>query len=410
MSPSWFKKRGYAHFDVPVGPSFAYSAERPNFVAQHSFLPLIHFTKSVKRYKAHKRKVEIKPRPIMYASHKDACILSCYASKLAEAIEKIYAEKDLHKNVIAYRKLGLSNYHFAREAMQFAVNNHPCMVLAYDVTKFFDTLDHKLLKARLKKLLTVDELPPDWYSIFRFVTRFNYVDYDDLKSHSIFGARINERKRQPIATARELKAAGIPIHTNRGGIGIPQGTPISSLLANLYLIDFDIEMAAHAREVGGLYRRYSDDILFICQEIHAEKAEEHVDFMLSKERLKISHDKTEKTIFAPGSNEAAQYLGFRLQATGASIRASSMSRQVRRMKWAVKRTFLKGENAVASGSAKKVYTKKLYRRFTKVPLRNFISYGMNASEALSSPQVSRQVKRMEKRFLVLIRDYKKSRP
>jgi hypothetical protein len=45
--------------------------------------------------------------------------------------------------------------------------------------------------------------------------------------------------------------------------GIPQGSPISDLLANIYLVDFDCEIQSLVSSVGGVYRRYSDDILII---------------------------------------------------------------------------------------------------------------------------------------------------
>lgn len=410
MSPPWFRKRGYKHFDVPVGASFARGAQIPDFVAAHPFSPLIHFTKSVKRYKPKKGMVETKPRPIMYASHRDACILSYYGMKLSVELERQYASNDLSSNVIAYRRLGKSNYHFAHEALEFAIKTQPCIVLAYDVSKFFDTLDHKLLKSRLKRVLACDELSDDWYAVFRHVTQFKSVEYEHLKLHPIFGRRIAERQIRPIATLRELKQNGITIKINRSGIGIPQGTPISSPLANMYLLDFDIAMAAHAREVGGLYRRYSDDILFICQELHMNTAGDHIEELLKIEKLEISPDKTEQTSFRPGSPKAAQYLGFRLHPTGASIRPSSMSRQMRKMKWAVKRAFIKGNNAIAMGTSTKVYTKKIRKRFTKLPVRNFSSYGARASLELSSTQVALQVKRLEKKFHKMVHDHTTSPP
>lgn len=50
------------------------------------------------------------------------------------------------------------------------------MVLCFDITGFFDNLDHAILKRRLKELLGVTELPPDWYAVFRHVTRFSRVE------------------------------------------------------------------------------------------------------------------------------------------------------------------------------------------------------------------------------------------
>lgn len=83
MLPAWFRKRGYAHFDMPVGEAFAASVTSANFVARHSFSPLISFVKATKRYKKANKQVSWKRRTIMYAAHRDACILSYYASLLS---------------------------------------------------------------------------------------------------------------------------------------------------------------------------------------------------------------------------------------------------------------------------------------------------------------------------------------
>ena len=45
--------------------------------------------------------------------------------------------------------------------------------------------------------------------------------------------------------------------------GIPQGAPISSALANIYMLDFDLKVKNFVGE-NGIYRRYSDDMVVVC--------------------------------------------------------------------------------------------------------------------------------------------------
>jgi RNA-directed DNA polymerase len=71
----WYASSGYKHLDVQVGEAFAVQTKNPDFVACHSLLPFIKYTKRVKRYKRKEGKTLYKERPIMYASHRDACIL-----------------------------------------------------------------------------------------------------------------------------------------------------------------------------------------------------------------------------------------------------------------------------------------------------------------------------------------------
>ena len=45
--------------------------------------------------------------------------------------------------------------------------------------------------------------------------------------------------------------------------GIPQGSPISDIIANMYMLDFDQAVKNLSDKRDWYYRRYSDDILLI---------------------------------------------------------------------------------------------------------------------------------------------------
>lgn len=404
MALEWFRPRGYRHFDHPVGESFARRVTSPSFVCTHSFSPLIHYVKEEKRYKRRDHKTRVKARPIMYASHRDACILSYYSWLLTGSLEEEYARTGIGDSVVAYRSLGKANYHFSAEVFTFAKENAPVAILAYDVTGFFDNLDHRLLKQQLRSILGCRNLPDDWYKVFRYITRFSYVTIDDLKSvPSIATAMDADHDRGPIATIAQVKAEKIEIrHNPKASAGIPQGTPISAALSNLYMLEFDRVLRQFCDEVGGIYRRYSDDILLVCAEEHAIDAEDKVVSMLSNLRLEISRDKTEITRFAPGSGaplseRAAQYLGFNLYPDGPGIRPSSLSRQWRKMRRSLRRTAKIASAAISKGKATKVYTKRLRRRFTPLAFRNFSSYARRSARVFGGDEkITQQVRRFEK--------------
>jgi RNA-directed DNA polymerase len=275
--------------------------------------------------------------------------------------------------------------------------------LAFDVTNFFGNLDHKLLKARLRRIVGAAELPDDWYKVLRYITRFRFVELNDLMGHSVFGARIKSKKRDPIATVAELKAAGIAFKENPiAAAGIPQGTPISATLSNLYMIDFDVAARAYCDGIGALYRRYSDDILVVCYPADAPAMESEIIRLIKREKLELSAAKTERTTFDPTSpaalsGRAAQYLGYTLQQGGAAIRPSSLSRQWRKMRRAIGRTLKVAEAEMAAGRANKVYTKKLRRRFTALQFRNFSSYGRRSAAAFGGGEkIMKQLHRFER--------------
>lgn len=421
----WFKRRPYRHFDKPVCEAFAKRAMDPTFVGGPDYQPgpLLHYVKEEKRYKycdiAGKRVIKTKSRPIKYASHRDACVLSYYSRDLAQRLDVYYKAAGLSDNVIAYRALGKGNYHFAAEALAFAKANGPVTILAFDVTGFFDNLDHGLLKQRLKRILGEGKLPADWFKIFRQMTRFSFVDSEELRANPTFGPRLKLRTRDPIATISELKSLSIPFHPNPGlrqkpekSFGIPQGTPISAAFSNLYMIDYDAAAAQFCDNIGAFYRRYSDDILVICRDEDAAAVEAEMIRLMDLERLELNPDKIERTTFVPGGSvvagHGAQYLGFNLGPDGATIRHSSISRQWRKMRRAFKRTWKVAAANIAAGTADKAWTKRLRRRFTAQPGRNFSSYARRSAAAFGQDEkITGQLRRFERAVERELADLKK---
>lgn len=301
--------------------------------------------------------------------------------------------------------MGRSNYDFAADAYRFAKAYSPCIVLCFDITGFFDNLDHSILKARLKRLLGLTELPDDWYAVFRQVTKFSKVERTALEAHPVFSVRMAEDSHEPIATIIEILDADIWIGTNPNKFGIPQGTPISSAFSNLYMMDVDKVMAAACANSGGLYQRYSDDILIICSIDKEAEITAALIAALTAHKLEIKDEKSERAIFDPISTDIFQYLGFNVSSDGATIRPSSLARQWRKAKHGIAVTRKHGEQAIAQGQATKIFTKRLRKRFQPVGARNFSKYARRSAHAFGSKKIIRQVLRLERMVDQAIRDF-----
>ena len=55
-----------------------------------------------------------------------------------------------------------------------------------DFTSFFDNIDHKILKDNIRKIWfednnTKESLPEDIYSIYKQITRYSYINFEDIE-------------------------------------------------------------------------------------------------------------------------------------------------------------------------------------------------------------------------------------
>jgi hypothetical protein len=145
------------------------------------------------------------------------------------------------------------------------------------------------------------------------------------------------------------------IQCHEDSYGIPQGAPLSDLLANLYLIDFDVAVHAKLAHLGGYYMRYSDDILLIVPggpEVAKSMMDQVVSMIgLYGNQIKIKPEKCfvhESQPSAKGlrhrhiypddrSSNGLSYLGFRFDGQHVHLRDSTVAGLLRRVSSTINR-------------------------------------------------------------------------
>ena len=95
----------------------------------------------------------------------------------------------------------------------------------------------------------------------------------------------------------------VPINKNDKNFGIPQGTAISAVLANIYAVDLDTILNDYALRNGGIHRRYSDDIIIVLplEQIENDQIDEHISYIKSevrKNKVDMGEDKTSTLYYA----------------------------------------------------------------------------------------------------------------
>lgn len=373
----------YPHFDQVLKPAeITALVTDPIRVAQNTFYPLLRYTKGWQPFRpdgdSGQPRPKPKERPIRYAARRDAYIFAYYRHLLSVPYEAELERLGISHCPVAYRRIptegdarrGKCNIQFAREAFDRIRGHGDCCAIAVDISSYFESLDHERLKNLWCRLLGVDRLPKDHFAVFKNITKYRVVERVDayqrlgfygVKSQTKSGKAINGYlvpyadvptqlcspttfRQKILGENGEYKSLVIP---NAKPHGIPQGAPISDLLANLYLMDFDVELNALACSLGGSYVRYSDDILLILP-VPVEQAEkimadlparisEYGDELVIKpsksslvQYTKDVEGQSCKLISGKGKN-GLEYLGFRFDGRNVFLRDATMSNLYRKI-------------------------------------------------------------------------------
>ncbi|WFO17103.1 hypothetical protein M601_005035 [Cellulophaga baltica 4] len=298
----------------------------PDKIATHKFTPLLHREIYQRKYRPNKdapknefgkkqRSVQKpKKRPIFFASHLDSVVYSYYSHNLTQAYERYLEDKDYGISAVAYRKIPIikgkdgnkSNIEFAFETFKFIEENkhRKLSMIVADVTSFFDNLDHRILHKQWKRVLNTNNLPDDHYNVYKSLISKRYVNELELFKkfqHKLIVERgiENDDKNTKLRYKKvkhiwNLKKEKVVAYCSKEDFfreaknlirlekrcshqhkrcrencelkGIPQGTPMSATLANIYMLDFDKLIFEETQQKSAYYQRYSDDLIIVCDQ------------------------------------------------------------------------------------------------------------------------------------------------
>lgn len=291
------KDRKYLHFDRALSESAREGVRATDErLRKNAFWPLLGFTKTERRIRRDQHgnlSFLDKNREIKFGSHSDAALMEAYARRLAHPYERLLKAWQLDHCVLAYRRNCGNNISQAKILFDEIRARERCTAIGLDIRSFFDKISHDVLADNLKLTLGVSRLALSDFKLYKRMTSFEWVDADEL-TDALAGikrphGRICDAKqfREIVRTERDL------IQTNSFGFGIPQGTPLSGLYANISLLAFDRSIDKYIRSIGGVYKRYSDDIaLIIPHDISSLDTLGHLDSELSGIGLSVAENRT----------------------------------------------------------------------------------------------------------------------
>lgn len=433
-----YEKKGYIHFDhrfwfperkgelkrILQNGLLIYKKELDR-TEYWSFSPFLKLLVKTPRYRYQElegyHNLETKIRPICFASHIDSLIFGFYSFCLSKRYEAYIKNNGFDECVLAYRSdLGKCNIQFSKEVFEIVKARGACSAIALDIKGYFDHIDHVILKDKWEKVIG-GRLPEDQYRIFKSITQYSYVSkrsllrkYNRKKRRKgktpptlleLLPGKLNHEKFQALRDNDLIVKNDAPDQKTARLKGIPQGSALSALLSNLYLIDYDQIMQEKSRVEGFVYRRYCDDIVIICDTDKVKELKEFAMQTIAKEYfLKIQDKKVEIIDFRQNSKgkvrafkranpnddlpantnssnekqfyKPLQYLGFEFNGNVITIRTSSLSRYFRKMRARIVKTVSMAYGA--KGKSEKIFLKQLFQKYSHIGERNFIKYAYNA--------------------------------
>ena len=383
-------------------------------------------------------------------------------------------DERLSESIIAYRKIPIDlkdpkskckcNIHFAKELFTEIEKRKSCVVACYDIENFFPSLNHEYLKKCWTTLVKEENFTKSHQNVLNSLMKYSYVEMKDIiKQCSDNELKISHKKdfknsdfnsyfinaqefRNKIAKTNLIRKHK-PAKKEEILKGIPQGTPISAFLANLYLLEFDKFIVEElVKNKKCYYRRYSDDIAIIFKNLDEfEEWDERIRNKVfdSPLHLKINPQKTvvsqfyfENNIIKSitktelckdySSRHSLKYLGFEFDGQKALLKSASLSKFYREMKMSIRRKANRANSAIKFNKRHprkkkkntKLYLTKLYSRFTHLGKNksksNYLSYVDRAAKEIypslkgKDNPIKRQVLRAWSIFRKSIKKYEKT--
>jgi len=413
MNKKKYRVKGYKHLDSKKSiEKVKDKIQNPQWVAKHGFYPFMHFEIKFQKYSRKEKRPKEKIRKIFYASHIDSFIYKYYGDKLNNYYNSIVDEMSINEVSTAYRNnlSGKSNIDFAKEVIDFIKIQKNAYIFVADFTNFFDTLDHKYLKEKIRYVLKKDTLPDDYYNVFKNITKFSYFIKDTIEAELKTKYTESEIKDSyKYFTEEEFRAFKHKnIYKNSKSYGIPQGAGISSVCSNIYLLDFDEKIQKYTNEQNGLYRRYCDDLIIVIPvegDIKDFNYKNHQKFVEDVRRqipnLEIQPEKTGNYFYSNNQitdlefkRTELDYLGFSFNGEEVRIREKSLFKYYTRTYRKIRIV-----NRKSKEFGRKSYRRELYKNYSHLGKNkkghgNFLSYVERAQKIFDED--SKTVNLMEK--------------
>ena len=248
-------------------------------------------------------------------------------------------------------------------------------------------------------MIEKETLSKDLYKVLKSVCKFSYIELEDI----LMEICVQEKDLSKIDRFFEInefrQVKNKLLKSNSQTYGIVQGSPISAILSNIYMIKFDMAINNLITSHGGIYRRYSDDIFIAIPNVQEGKqiCNQIEDIVSGIPNLKLSENKTKyfvklndcmaeldrNNLEILNENAKLNYLGFTYDGKKVTIIEKTVSKFYTRMYARIKTI-----NKYSNKLNRNIGRRKIYKQYShlgantrKIKEGNFLSY-VNRANAI----------------------------
>jgi retron-type reverse transcriptase len=249
-----------------------------------------------------KARKENKIRTLSISTIQDTIFQNLIANVICDDAEQKF-EQNIDQYSYGYRKKKSSK--LAVRRILKCVEDGYLHILDGDIEKFFDKIDHTLLKQKMEVFFGVENK-----LIQRFLYKFIHV------------------KRIPAGKITEYKKN--VSYAEKRNEGIPQGGVLSGLLANVFLYDFDVYVVNELMpKYNFKYFRYADDFVLLFKERDSiNKVFDQLEAYLANQKLKLHPIGKKSKILDLSSvkKESLNFLGFEISPRYLKIKEDNLKK------------------------------------------------------------------------------------
>lgn len=246
-------------------------------------------------------------------------------------------EKNLSSEIsIIVQKVNNGTYHFTRYKQLLLLKGPKKYPREISIPTIRDKLtltalnefltikfDDHLYRTPLPQIVIQSIISEKSSNQYNYYLKFDIKEFYSSIDHKILFRKIRRtlRKREAISLiAKAISTTSTSFSKNSPNVrckGVPEGVPISNILANIYLHDIDLFWKSR-EDVS--YHRYVDDILILCKQEAADEICGRIAQQIKQLHLCLHTDKTERN---PIAHEFT-YLGYLFKEDIISVRQSSV--------------------------------------------------------------------------------------